>query len=75
MKETLIRLTTINDVTEFCNLASKNQGDVTLVSGKYVINGKSFQGIISLDLSKPIKIEVGEPIDAEFAEGIKKFVI
>lgn len=75
MKETLIRLTTINDVTEFCNLASKNQGDVTLVSGKYVINGKSFQGIISLDLSNPIKIMVDEPINPEFAEGIKKFII
>lgn len=75
MKETMIRLSTINDIKEFCNLASQNQGDVTLVSGKYVINGKSFQGIISLDLSKPIKIEVDDPINTEFAEGIKKFIV
>lgn len=75
MAETLIKLNTINEVTEFCDLTSKNKGDVLLMSGRYIINGKSFQGIISLDLSKPIKIEVDEPIDAEFAEGIKKFII
>ena len=75
MAETLIKLNTINEVAEFCDLTSKNKGDVLLMSGRYIINGKSFQGIISLDLSKPIKIEVDEPIDAEFAEGIKKFII
>ena len=75
VKDTEIKLNTINDITEFCDLASKNQGEVLLISDRYRINGKSFQGIISLDLSKPIKIEVDEPIDAEFAEGIKKFVV
>lgn len=75
MKETEIKLNTINDITEFCELASENQGDVTLISDRYIINGKSFQGIISLDLSKPIKLEVGEPINIEFAEGIKKFIV
>lgn len=71
----MIKLNTINDVKEFCNLASKNQGDVLLTSGRFIINGKSFQGITSLDLSKPVKVEVDSPINTEFAEGIKKFIV
>lgn len=75
MAETMIKLNTINDVKEFCNLAGKNNGDVLLTSGRFIINGKSFQGITSLDLSKPVKIEVDSPINNEFAEGIKKFIV
>lgn len=74
-RETIIKLNTISDVQNLCNLAAKNEGDVLLISGKFVINAKSFQGIISLDLSNPIKLEAEAPINNEFAEGIKKFIV
>lgn len=34
------------------------KGEVTLKSGRYNIDGKSIFGIFSLDLTKPLEIEI-----------------
>lgn len=75
MRETEIKFNTINDIQEFVNLAGKNEGEVTLYSSIYVINGKSLAGILSLDLSKPIKLVVDSPINREFVGNIEKFIV
>lgn len=58
MKEATILLQSIEDVKEFNRLVAVYEGDVDLVSGRYVIDAKSIMGIFSLDLSKPINIQV-----------------
>ena len=73
-KETKIKLSTINDVKDFCNLASKNQGSVLLTSDRFSVDGKSIMGIMSLDLSKPVALTVDYPISDEFANSVKKYV-
>ncbi|WRS26523.1 HPr family phosphocarrier protein [Oscillospiraceae bacterium MB08-C2-2] len=75
MKSVNVMLSTINDVKEFVNMVSRYDFDVDLVSGRYAVDAKSIMGIFSLDLSKPIKVEVhsGEG-DAFFAD-IQKFVV
>ena len=73
-KETKIKLSTINDVKDFCNLASKNRGNVILMSDRFSVDGKSIMGIMSLDLSKPVSLTVDYPISDEFADGVKKYV-
>ena len=58
MKEATILLQSIEDVKEFNRLVAVYEGDVDLVSGRYVIDAKSIMGIFSLDLSKPIDLNI-----------------
>lgn len=53
-----ISLNSIDKVKNFVNLISKFDYDFDLVSGRYVIDAKSIMGIFSLDLSKPIALNI-----------------
>ena len=48
----------IDKVKSFVNDLSKFDVDFDLVSGRYVIDAKSIMGIFSLDLSKPIDLNI-----------------
>lgn len=58
MKTVKISLNSIDKVKAFVNEISKFDCDFDLVSGRYVIDAKSIMGIFSLDLSKPINLNV-----------------
>ena len=58
MKTIEVLLGSINDVKDFVNAVSRYSYDVDLTSGRYVVDAKSIMGIFSLDLSKPIKVEI-----------------
>lgn len=58
MKTFNIMLNSINDVKNFVNIVNKYDFDVDLTSGRYVVDAKSIMGIFSLDLSKPILVEI-----------------
>ena len=58
MKTVQISLNSIDKVKAFVNEISKFDCDFDLVSGRYVIDAKSIMGIFSLDLSKPINLNV-----------------
>ena len=58
MKTVDISLNSIDKVKSFVNDISKFDSDFDLVSGRYVIDAKSIMGIFSLDLSKPITLNI-----------------
>ena len=58
MKTVQISLKTIDKVKSFVNEITKYDNDFDLVSGRYVIDAKSIMGIFSLDLSKPIDLNI-----------------
>ena len=58
MKTVSISLNSIDKVKAFVNDIAKYDFDFDLVSGRYVIDAKSIMGIFSLDLSKPINLNV-----------------
>lgn len=58
MKTVQISLNSIDKVKSFVNDISKFNNDFDLVSGRYVIDAKSIMGIFSLDLSKPIDLNI-----------------
>lgn len=58
MKTVLISLNSIDKVKSFVNDITKFDYDFDLVSGRYVIDAKSIMGIFSLDLSKPIELNI-----------------
>lgn len=65
MKTVRISLNSIDKVKSFVNDLAKFDVDFDLVSGRYVIDAKSIMGIFSLDLSKPIDLNIhsGNQID------------
>ena len=58
MKEIKIKLSNVQDIREFVNVVILADYDVDLEQGRYVIDAKSIMGIFSLDLSKPIDLNI-----------------
>ncbi len=75
MYTTQIHLATINDVKRFVNTVNLYDFDVDLSAGRYKIDAKSIMGIFSLDLSKPMDIEIHTEEPQEFLEKIKDFLV
>ena len=63
MKTVQISLNSIDKVKSFVNEITKYDNDFDLVSGRYVIDAKSIMGIFSLDLSKPIDLNINADVD------------
>ena len=76
MKTVKISLNSIDKVKSFVNEIAKFDNDFDLVSGRYVIDAKSIMGIFSLDLSKPINLNIhaDENMNA-IIETIKSYII
>ena len=70
-----ILLNAIVDVKDFVNTVARYDFDVDLVSGRYHIDGKSIMGIFSLDLSKPITLEVYADHCDDLMEELKPCII
>ena len=76
MKTVTINLGSIDKVKSFVNDITKFDSDFDLVSGRYVIDAKSIMGIFSLDLSKPINLNIhGDEDNAQIMEVIKKYEV
>lgn len=69
-----IMLNSINDVKNFVNTVSKYDYEIDLTSGRYVVDAKSIMGIFSLDLSKPIKMEIHNPDCQDLVDELKPFI-
>lgn len=53
-----ITLDTVEKVKEFSNLINKFDGEFDLISDNYIIDAKSIMGIFSLNLKKPLTLQV-----------------
>ena len=58
MKTIKISLDTIEKVKHFVTEINKFNSEFDLVSGRYTIDAKSIMGIFSLDISKPIDLNI-----------------
>ena len=65
MKTVTNNLGSIDKVKSFVNDITKFDSDFDLVSGRYVIDAKSIMGIFSLDLSKPIDLNIHSETDLD----------
>ena len=72
MKTVQISLNSIDKVKSFVNTLTKFDCDFDLVSGRYVIDAKCIMGIFSLDLSKPIDLNIHASEDMDSILSILK---
>ncbi len=73
MKSIQISLEKAQWVKEFVNVTQKYAYEILLKSGKYVVDAKSILGIFSLDLSRPITVEIYSNDCDELLLALKKF--
>ena len=65
MQELQVSLNTIDKVKSFVDKISEMRGEFNIVEGRYVIDAKSIMGIFSLDISKPLVLQVRHLEDQE----------
>ena len=73
-----IKLKNINDIREFVNISNEYNFNITLSSGKYVVDAKQIIEVFSLDLNENININIKNTIENEkidFLKKIKKYAI
>ena len=76
MKTVMISLNSIDKVKSFVNNISRFDYDFDLVSGRYVVDAKSIMGIFSLDLSKPIELNIHDEEGAdEVLNTLKPYIV
>ncbi len=69
-----ISLNSIEKVKSFVSVVEKYDGEFDLTSGRYVVDAKSIMGIFSLDLSRPLKLDIHEDEnDAQLLQKIEEF--
>lgn len=71
MTSVQVNLNSIEKVKSFVNEITKFEAEFDLVSGRYVIDAKSIMGIFSLDISKPIDLNIHANTEEEAADILK----
>lgn len=75
METVHIMLNSIDKVKNFVNDVAKFDSDFDLISGRYVIDAKSIMGIFSLDLSKPITLNIHDSSEmSSILETLKPYI-
>ena len=74
MKSATIKLSMVDHVNSFVNIVSRYPFDMDLKAGRHVVDAKSILGIFSLDLSKPITLEVHSDDCDQLMKEIKPFL-
>ncbi len=74
MKTVNIRLSLVENVNKFVNIVSRYPYEMDLRAGRHVVDAKSILGIFSLDLSKPISLEIYGDECEELMKEIEPFV-
>lgn len=74
MKSVNIRLSLAENVKAFVNVVNRYPYDMDLRAGRHVVDAKSILGIFSLDLSKPIALEVYADDCDDLLADIKPFI-
>ncbi len=76
MKSVNIRLTMMTDhVKNFVSLVNRFPYDMDLRSGRYVVDAKSILGIFSIDLSRPIRMDIYSDDCDDLLEALGDYVV
>ena len=76
MNKIYVDLNVLNNISIFVQAASQVQDEIYLKSDKYVVNAKSIMGIYSLNLSKPVLVEISaNEFPKTFIEQIENFIV
>lgn len=71
-----VLLTSVADVKDFVDATIACPAEIDVLSGRYVVNGKSIMCLFSIDLSVPVTVVVhGDgPAETAFREKVSRFI-
>ncbi len=72
-----IKLDSFDKIKKFVDITNHVDYELDLISGRYVVDGKSIMGIFSLDLSGPILVSIlpdSNTVPKELEEFIVNYV-
>ena len=75
MKVFTVNLKSITEVKEFVRIVNDYAFNVDLISGRYIVDAKSIMGIFSLDLSRPIALEIHSDSADDLIQRLEPFII
>ena len=75
MRAVNVKLSLTENVKAFVSIVSRHPYDIDLRAGRHVVDAKSILGIFSLDLSKPVTVEVYSDACDDLMEDLKPFII
>ena len=75
MKSVPIKLSFAEEVKTFVNTVNRYPYEVDLRAGRQVVDAKSILGIFSLDLSKPITLDVYDDNCDDLIADIQQFTV
>ena len=75
MKSVTIRLDMAETVKKFVNIAARYDYEMTLKSGRYVVDAKSILGIFSLDLGEPVVLEIASDDCDDLLKALDPFMV
>ena len=69
-----ILIDSIEKVKELSSILSKEGADCEIVEGLHIVDAKSIMGIFSLDLTKPVRLDIHSD-DRGILEKLKEFIV
>ena len=73
-----IHLKDMNDMNSFINSNQFYDGEIDVVQDRYMINGRSFLGLCSLDFDKPIDVTIktgNKNVESDYYKMLKKWEV
>ena len=75
MKSINIKLSLAENVKTFVNMVNRYPYDMDLRSGRYVVHPKAILGIFSIDLSRPIRLDIYSDDCDDLIEALDGYLI
>lgn len=69
-----VLIDSVEKVKDFCSIVSKEDVDCELIEGLHIIDAKSIMGIFSLDISKPIPLNIHSD-NKKILDKLKAFIV
>ena len=75
MKSVNIKLSLAENVKSFVNIVNRYSYDVDLRAGRHVVDAKSILGIFSIDLSRPIRLDIYSDDCDDLLKALEGYII
>ena len=73
VKELDLCIRTITKVKDFVNCNWNFDGTVDVISGRYIIDGKSIMGVFSLDLTNSVHVKLTSNSESEIEKLLESY--
>ena len=74
MRSVYVSFSKVMDVKRFVEKISSLDGDIDLIDGKYIVDARSLMGILAMDLTKPIQLDIQNDT-GEVMQAIEEFLV